>query len=511
LLYPGQDDGHADEQITHPVDLSQAITAVADDNTGLQSMEMVVFPLNGRLETCLAPRTTDKQAIATRQGRHVADGQLKLDQVSTTDIEPKQYDTERNQRAISHLKNTLNELPTAVVPDSIGYEARRLSFAGLGPPVRTDRLAVGDSPSYPVVEDLQFVPDDELFTHLLNEATPFIFQVIVGFDSGKHYDYTLTARLAVFKEGYGISSVADWVESAQRDSRHTLSDYYAHPNLKSSLDVDLKKYFTIDLDATGQEVLSRREYTPIEQAQAARKLARGRDEFSLLFHRAHNAATAYEELGYNAKLPIKKDLLPLFFTGYHVEYDYPLWDGTRTWQSPTFGDGSLLEPAPGTTSDLSGTVTTARPSPESADGNTAEQSADSRSSEEPTTVELDDHADLAVRAAKRLLSGGWDVTILDTDIVAELREANILTEYLGDADGSVPDIKATDSNKSRTVESSTAGSTKPANVLINAMRAEYNDEELIFFADNGACHRKPPKGGRRVWKLCPAVPTPCKT
>ena len=29
--------------------------------------------------------------------------------------------------------------------------------------------------------------------------------------------------------------------------------------------------------------------------------------------------------------------------------------------------------------------------------------------------------------------------------------------------------------------------------------------------DKGACHRKPPKGGRRVWKLCPAVPTPCKT
>ena len=27
----------------------------------------------------------------------------------------------------------------------------------------------------------------------------------------------------------------------------------------------------------------------------------------------------------------------------------------------------------------------------------------------------------------------------------------------------------------------------------------------------GACHRKPPKGGRRVWKLCPAVPTPFKT
>ena len=26
-----------------------------------------------------------------------------------------------------------------------------------------------------------------------------------------------------------------------------------------------------------------------------------------------------------------------------------------------------------------------------------------------------------------------------------------------------------------------------------------------------ACHRKPPKRGRRVWKLCPAVPTPCKT
>ena len=26
-----------------------------------------------------------------------------------------------------------------------------------------------------------------------------------------------------------------------------------------------------------------------------------------------------------------------------------------------------------------------------------------------------------------------------------------------------------------------------------------------------ACHRKPPKGGRRVWQLCPARTKPCKT
>ena len=42
------------------------------------------------------------------------------------------------------------------------------------------------------------------------------------------------------------------------------------------------------------------------------------------------------------------------------------------------------------------------------------------------------------------------------------------------------------------------------------------DEEYVYGAcepgwDFGACHRKPPKGGRRAWKLCPAVPTPSKT
>lgn len=472
LIFPGEDD--PEERISEPLSFSEVITELPAAEIGLRQLEVLIFPGPTRIEYCLCPRTTEDPDEEFDKGGGVDEEETVIDDVSETEVQ-KPETAEPDERAFGTLQNTCEE----VLSSAMGYECRELDFTGLAPPVRTERLAVEDNPNYPVIEDLDYLPDEELFAHFLNTGTPFMMQVIVGFDNGKKHDYTLSVRLAVFEQGRGISSQQDWIEQSRNDDQQTLTDFFYHPCLSSSDTVDLEEYFEIH-DSSN---LSRREYVRRDKAQAVRTLAKGRKEFDEMLYRTHNHDQAYQHLNLNSKLPIASDVLSYFLRFYHAKYPYSPWDNVVLWDGPAFGDGECLKSAHGTQSDLETDPLTGESSQITTDDSPAGSTASSSSSSPEAA--LTPHATDALRTARRLLASGFEITILDEDIKTQFRAADLMLEHLGDEGKSVTDIRATKDGTTRYVEISSAGGTKPSNVLTNAMRADHEDaDELVFVTDN---------------------------
>lgn len=470
LVFPGEDD--PEERLSEPLSFSEVITELPAADIGLRQVEVLIFPGPSRIEYCLCPRTTEDPDEEFDKGGGVDESRTSLDDVSETEVQ-RPTTTEPDGRAFGSLQNTCE----GVLPSAMGYECRALDLTGLAPPVRTERLAVEDNPDYPVIEDLNYLPDEELFAHFLNTGTPFVMQVIVGFDGGDNYDYTLSARLAVFEQGRGISSQRDWIEQSRQDDQETLTDFFYHPSLASNDTVDLTEYFTLNNGSS----LSQRKYVRRDKARAARTLAKGRKEFDALFYRMHNHDQDYQHLNLNAKLPITSDVLSYFLRFYHATYPYPPWDNVVLWDGPEFGDGECLKSAHGTQSDLETDPLAEESSQTTADDSSTGSTASSSSPEAVLTP----HARLALRVARRLLASGFEITILDDDIKNQFRAAELMLEHLGDEGKSVVDIRATKDGTTRYVEISSAGGTKPANVLTNAIRADHEGaDELVFVTDN---------------------------
>lgn len=459
LIFPGVDD--PDDAIEDVVLSTEAIEAINAKSVGMTKLEILVTPGEDHLKYFLVPYGSGLPSKNVRKGNHTVQKTLEqMGEESTSDSadsnskhqDTEHDDSETSTRLLATVKNAFEA--TKEFPDSFGFKETKLDFSGLGCSVPVCRLLTQDNPDYTDLKNFDYNPQAALFETLLADGIPFIYQVIIGFDSSKKYDYTISVRLAVFEPDSAIATQRELKKQIDNTHKYDLNDYYQQPNLSTNYSFSTEQYFATNRE-TAATSLTPREFVNPRVVNDALKITKATGEFEQLLHATHNNRSIYKTFDLNSRMPVKKNMIPGFVGIYYQPYSYSPWDSLSEHNAPRSIGGKVLKSAHGTeiTDDL---PVIKQPTSSRQAGNRGK----------------DEHEQLVEKVYERLKSAGYEVWII---------------EQTGD---SVPDIRATKNGETFAIEICSKGHTKAANVLGNVLRGEYNDEKVLFYTDTKQVARK---------------------
>ncbi len=454
IVFPGDD--NPEEQIRRVCDLEGVIERIENKNIGIRKLEKLVFVHDSQLKYFLSPHGTGQPAESARDNTE-EDNNSSLEDFAEYDYD---YETDEEggyeKRLLGAVQNAVEEefaadteIDSSTDTDTTGKittEIKKLDFSDLGPPVPVSRLAVESNPDLTPIGSFKEKPLPELYGTLLSKGVPFIFQIIIGFDSGKHHDYTLSVRLAAFEQGLGTATERDWITTALDEERHDVLDFFDQPTVYSNYSIDLNTYFSIDRSATGGRVLSRYTYVDREKAANARQLVKAIREFKELIHGTHSNKNSYQNFDLYSKIPIAKGQISAFLRVYYVDC-YDIWATVNEWNAPEILPVDSAGEPPDNPPQIAST--------------------ESPSTSSPIEKDTSEHDTFAYGICRRLRSAGYEQV-----------------KMVEQGSDSVTDIRAVKDSISKAVEVCRKGKTKPANVLVNVLRGEYNADDVIFYTRN---------------------------
>lgn len=435
-----QGDGSNTTSQYQSIELAPIVETALDRNNSITRMEILSWPGKNQQEWILFPSSKSTTAVSTNEGDQT---QEKDDEENT------KPSSEREERDpfIGSLKNVLEEHN---LPDWIGYDIADVDFAPIEQTLRpTCRLVVGKNPDLQPLSRKTPHPVISLIRDLNQQDIPYILQTIVSLGSGSSADYELSQRLAVYPPDYGIAVEQDFINFLTDGPVADLADYYDQTidYIRSNFDLDAHDFFKIEgkgPNATIEKKSERGEAT----IQKAREILKGKTECHKLYAGYHatnqKLETLYRSRDYYTKLPISSGSLNAFLKLVPESITHTPWERIVYASPPAL----ISRPEKLPEGELSSTST---PTPiERGDTTFATQGSAEHQFDEAFVAEYyRDH--------------GFDIDRPDTD-----------------TQGSVPDLILQKDDRTYFAEVERTGTSRPANVLTNAARAEYYDIPVYF-------------------------------
>lgn len=341
-----------------------------------------------------------------------------------------------------HATSVLRDKLRSELPDAASIEPVGASFDPLGAsPVTTCRLATRKNRRVAMAEPLS----EPAFLHVINKLRrlPHIYQLLITNYSEKEFQVSI--RVALCDRESQLPTKEALCEVLHDGWPATPSDWFGNVGLTSNFEI-MSRHLSGANTRWGTFVsTSVPDRIELTKPAVIKQLAKGHPEFQDLITRRMGADPLYADLGYYPKFIIReRDLL--HFIGLPPARNNDPWTAAPGRRPPTTWPIELRAPSSPTPDER---VTT--PTPSGSDTPATAQ--------EPTTGGKDGnktHRDGEDGARQRLRELGF--------LVAEIDQAQ---------EGSVPDLWAiSPTGEIFAVEIENQNKTKPASLLINAIRAE---------------------------------------